>query len=161
MKMMKTFLPISIVFLLVFVSCRNETKKIIPTKFERTWYSIDGNLKIDSLNTFEYVRFTCVSRSISKGKWRILNDTLILNSNPPHGCYFEEEFEIKQPKDTINFTPLKITEKDCAPNRGYVNFKNEKFYIKDSLLMSKKSAYYSNGEYNHHTNFREKSYYQE
>lgn len=130
-----------------------------PTIYERTWYAIDGELKIDSNNTFEYKRSTCVSISVSKGNWRISNDTLILNSFPAKGCYFIEEFDIKTSMKTLNYHLRKITEKDCEPNSGYVLFNNEKFYIIDSLLISKKSANKVDGNYNHHMNFRKMNYF--
>ncbi|AWA31156.1 hypothetical protein HYN48_14225 [Flavobacterium magnum] len=158
--MSKIYFILSVILLLVFVSCKNETQKYIPNKFERIWYSIDGRLKIDSSHAFEYVKYTCVSQSISKGKWNIVNDTIFLNSFSPYGCYFEEEFGIPPSADTTQFTPLKTTEKNCEPNSGYVNFRNEKFYIKDSILISKKSTYYKNGEFNLHTNFKMKNYYE-
>lgn len=159
--MNRTYSIVLILFAISFTSCKKENHKHIRSKFERTWYSIDGSLKIDSLHRFVYARNTCISQSVSNGKWTVINDTLVLNSYSPSGCYFLEEFEIKPPKDTIHFIPLKKTEKDCEPNRGYINLKNEKFYIKDSILMSKNSAYDSSGEYNHHTNFKKKSYYKQ
>jgi hypothetical protein len=153
-----------VIFIICFFSglsaCRKETQNVIlPNPFERKWYSINGHLQIDSTNTFEYIRYACMSQTISKGTWKIVNDTLILNSFAPKGCYFIEDFKIEPPKDTLNMIPNVKTEKDCEANTGYVIFKNEKFYIKDTLLMSKKSAYFEDGELNYHTNFKRTSYY--
>ena len=161
MKINKVYIIIVILFsLLNLFACKKVKHKIItPNKFARVWYSIDGYLKINSANTFEYVRYTCISQSKSKGKWQILNDTLILNSITPNGCYFIENFKIEPPKDTITLIPMLKSKKDCQPNIGYVILKNEKFYLKDTLLMSKNAAYYDDGEFNHHTNFRNTSYY--
>ncbi len=156
-----TYSIVLTLFAIIVSSCKKGDHQPIRSNFERTWYSIDGSLRIDSLHRFVYVRNNCISQSVSNGKWAVINDTLVLNSYPPDGCYFLEEFEIKPPKDTIHFMPLKKTEKDCEPNRGYINLKNEKFYISDSILMSKSAAYDASGEYNHHTNFKKKSYHKQ
>ena len=124
------------------IACKKEKQNLVaPSKFQREWFSIDGHLKIDSNNKFEYVRFTCISESISNGTWKVVNDTLILDSFTPKGCYFFESFKIEAPKDTLKITPNPKSEKDCVPNTGYVILKNEKFYIKDTLLISKNATY--------------------
>jgi hypothetical protein len=145
-------------FLIGMVACKKE-KLVLPNKFERKWFSIDGHLKIDSTNKFEYVYNNSVSQSVSNGTWKVVNDTLVLNSFAPKGCYFIENFNIEPPKDTSQIISNPITEKGCEPNIGYVIFKNEKFYIKDTLLMSKYPTF-DNGKFNPHTNFRKTSYYQ-
>ncbi len=144
-------------------ACKKESlKPKSPNKFERQWFSVNGYLKLDSTKNFEFERYSCMSHTISKGTWNVVNDTLILNSFEPKGCYFIEDFKIEPPKDTINIIPNPITQKDCEPNTGYVIFKNEKFYIKnDTLLMSKNAGYYEDGDFNYQTNFKKTSYYQQ
>lgn len=139
------------------LSCKDESKKVLQNKFERKWYSIDGNLTINQNKTFEFNRFTSISQSISKGNWKIINDTLILNSYNPKGCYFEEDFIITPPDTTKYY--YKETIKNCKPNMGYVNFKNEKFYIKDTLLLYKTSLEINEDGLSKIYNFKKTSYY--
>lgn len=151
---------LSIFSFLFLFSCNNKENAISKqNNFTREWFSIDGHLKINSKNTFEYVRYTCISKSISKGKWLIINDTLVLNSYKPKGCYFIENFEIVPPKDSINIIAKSKSDKNCNPIEGYVIFKNEKFYLKDTLLLSKRLTNYNGGRLNQHTNFRKNRYY--
>ncbi|KDN53717.1 hypothetical protein [Flavobacterium seoulense] len=114
-----------LVISLLFLSCEK------TDKFENQWYSLDSNLKINKDRTFEFERFNSISSSISKGEWKIINDTLVLNSFENKGCYFYENYVLEPLNKIIN------KNKNCQPNQGYVNFKNEKFYIKDSILIYK------------------------
>ncbi|REG88767.1 hypothetical protein [Flavobacterium aquicola] len=152
--MKKNYLTIVALIFLILLSC--EKKQAINTNaFQNRWESMYGNLTIYSNNTFEYNRYTCISHSISKGKWKITNDTLVLNSFEPKGCYFIENFLFGPPyKDSS--TNHKKTIKDCMPNTGYINFKNEKFYIKDSLLLFKTP--FNNKELNNFYNFKRAPY---
>ncbi|MBE0393373.1 hypothetical protein [Flavobacterium sp. PL002] len=163
--MKKKCLNIVAFVFLTLLSCEKK-HAIIPNTFEYKWYSLNGNLTIKSNNTFEYSRSACVSHSISKGKWKINNDTLVLNSFEPKGCYYIESFILKPPpppKDTIAKDNYKIKEiiKDCIPNIGYIIFTNEKFYIKDSLLVSKSFPYLYDGstKLNNLYNFQKTAYY--
>ncbi|MGO4822030.1 MULTISPECIES: hypothetical protein [unclassified Flavobacterium] len=156
--MKQKYLNIVALVILTLLSC--EKKYVINSNaFEYKWYSLDGNLTINSNNTFEFNRFTCISQSISKGKWKITNDTIVLNSFEPKGCYYIESFILEPPpplKDTItnhNFNHKK-TIKECTPNIGYVVFRNEKFYIKDSTLISKSFTYINIKELNGVYNFK-------
>lgn len=153
------FLILLISLLIGLFGCKKVRQKRVASKFESEWFSIDGYLQIDSTHTFKYVRQTCISKAISNGTWKTVNNTLVLNSFAPKGCYFIENFKIESPKDTLKIVKNLISEKDCEPNTGYVNFKDEKFYIKDTILISKNAPYYDYIEYNHHTNFRRKSYH--
>ena len=113
---------------LILTSCNN------TDKFENKWYSINSHLKINSDKTFKFERFNSISSSISKGKWEVINDTLILNSFDNNGCFFHENFLILPPNSEKRVIVNKI---NCYPNQGYVFFKNEKFFIKDSVLIYK------------------------
>ena len=155
--MKKMYLNIVAVIFLTLLSCEKK-QAINANAFQNRWESMDGNLTIYPNNTFEYNRYTCISQSISKGKWKITNDTLVLNSFEPKGCYFIENFLIgPPPKDTTanKNSNHKKTIKDCMPNTGYINFKNEKFYIKDSLLLLKRSL---NNNDNNFYNFKKTPY---
>lgn len=153
------YLNIVAIIFLSLLSC--EKKQAITNAFQNRCESMDGNLTIYSNTTFEYNRYTCISHSISKGKWKITNNTLILNSFEPKGCYFIENFLIgPPPKDTTaNKNPnQKKTIKDCMPNTGYINFKNEKFYIKDSLLVLKTALNTNDNKLNNFYNFKRTHY---
>jgi hypothetical protein len=160
--MRKIYLYIAVLGFLLFLSCEKKSDPI-SNDFQRKWYSINGNLTINSNNTFEYIRFNSISNSISKGKWKIINDTLVLNSFEPKGCFFLENFVLDPPKRIVtNNNPnykKTIKGKDCMPNSGYVNFRNEKFYIEDSLLISKTSPYnLYNKKLNKFYNFKKTTY---
>lgn len=147
--MPKTIYLLILLVILLLLSCRNNKNKILGNNFENKWYSIDGNLTLKNDKTFEFNRFSCVSHSISKGYWKITNDTLILNSYVPKDCYFKEDFIIYPPKTKKHYRLKTI--KNCEPNTGYVKFKNEKFHIKDSTLIYLNSSIKdknSNSRYN-------------
>jgi hypothetical protein len=148
--MKKMYLNIVAVIFLTLLSCEKK-QPINANAFQNRWESMYGNLTIYPDSTFEYHRYTCISHSLSKGKWKITNDTILLNSFEPKGCYFIENFLIgPPPKDTS--TNHKKTIKDCTPNTGYIKMKNEKFYIKDSLLLFKTP--FNNKELNNFYNFK-------
>jgi hypothetical protein len=148
--MKKMYLNIVAVIFLTLLSCEKK-QPINANAFQNRWESMYGNLTIYPDSTFEYHRYTCISHSLSKGKWKITNDTIVLNSFEPKGCYFIENFLIgPPPKDTS--TNHKKTIKDCMPNTGYIKMKNKKFYIKDSLLLFKTP--FNNKELNNFYNFK-------
>ncbi|MBC5861953.1 hypothetical protein [Flavobacterium turcicum] len=120
-----------LLMIIVFISscCRSND-------FENQWFSLNSKLKINDNNTFEFERFSSISSSISKGNWVVVNDTLILNSFQNNLCYFYENFKLEPSKNNNNYKILK-SNKDCQPNQGYVIFNNEKFYLKDSILIHK------------------------
>jgi hypothetical protein len=120
--MKKMYLNIVAVIFLTLLSCEKK-QPINANAFQNRWESMYGNLTIYPNSTFEYHRYTCISHSLSKGKWKITNDTIVLNSFEPKGCYFIENFLIgPPPKDTS--TNHKKTIKDCMPNTGYIKMKN-------------------------------------
>ena len=136
------FLTVCSIFV---INCCKKEKEIEPNvenKFTNIWYSLNSNLIITENNKFEYIRFDCVSKSTSNGKWEIKNDTIILNSFESNGCYFYEKFEIEPPKPNEKFENYenKKSKKDCVPNQGFVIFKNEKFYLKNSNLVFKSKS---------------------
>jgi hypothetical protein len=158
-EMKKAYLNILVLFSITFLSCEKKDA-VVSNNFIHKWHSLDGQLTVNSNNTFEYSRNNCISKSISKGKWKITNDTLVLNSFQPKGCYFIESFVVKPAKDTISsiVSNYSVTIKNCKPNTGYVVLKNEKFYITDSLLISKTSPYIYDKKLSEVFNFKRRSY---
>lgn len=95
------------------------------------------NLKIKPDHTFEFFGGACMDNYNSNGKWKVINDTLILNSVPSKDCQilvgFGNNMEDISKKDYVR----KLTIKDCTPNESdgaYINFINDKFYIKNDTL---------------------------
>lgn len=143
---------ISILILLSFLSfiaCKNSTENEIRNKYIAEWKSTkkpipySGTLKINNDNTFDFNSGACMSRSYSKGKWRIENDTIILNSFEPKNCCFLIVFGgncEKYGKTGENYM-FKKSFKDCDLQTEdlYDVFENTKFYIKNETLVFKKS----------------------
>lgn len=146
-----SLLSLFVIFVFIF-SCEKSNE------FENQWYSLDSKLKINNNKTFEFERFNSISSSISKGKWEVINDTLILNSFQTNKCYFLENFKLEPLRKNDIYILIK-TNKDCHPNQGYVIFKNEKFYLKDSTLIYKTEIINDNPKLNTIYNFTRKSRY--
>lgn len=119
---------------------------------------MNSKLKINNNKTFEFERFSSISSSISRGKWEVVNDTLILNSFQTNQCYFYENFKLVPLRKNDKYILIK-TKKDCQPNQGYVKFKNEKFYLKDSILIYKTEINNENPKLNTIYNFTRNSRY--
>ena len=122
-----------ILFLVSFLSCKNSEEKInIEDKFIREWQSkkivIPGKsfLKINPNYPFEYKSAGCQWRCNSFGNWKVINDTLILNSIPSKECQILDGFgEIIRPLKKGEVYEPKTTLKGCQPEQGenaYVEF---------------------------------------
>ena len=145
---MKIFRFLSLLSILCILnSCKKEEKKIIVDKdfkFIKEWQSkkiiIPGNsfIKIKPDHTFEYDAAGCQWRCNSFGKWKVINDTLILNSIPSKECQILSNFgEMIKPLKKGEVYEPKTTIKNCKPeerNGMYENFINDKFYIKNDTL---------------------------
>ena len=142
---MKKIRNIILFLIITFFSCKKkeEVKMNINEKFIREWESVKtiiphkDYLLIKSDQTFEFHGGACTSFYESFGKWKVVNDTLILNSNKSKKCQyvngFGDNFEAPK-KDEIFET--KTTINNCNPENEncYVNFINDKFYIKNDTL---------------------------
>ena len=136
MKIYKFLFALS--FIVLFTSCNNNEPKFIKTwESVRVAFPYKAYLKINKDYTFNFNGGACLSRFYSKGKWKEKNDTIILNSIVPSKCLYTMEFGINCVKfNADNNLYRETTIKNCEPNNGeeYVNFKNEKFYIKSDTL---------------------------
>jgi len=135
-----------ILLLITFFSCKKREELKINTneKFIQEWESVKtiiphkDYLLIKSNQTFEFHGGACTSFYESFGKWKVVNDTLILNSNKSKKCQyvngFGDNFEV--PKEDEIFEP-KTTITNCKPKNedSYVNFINDKFFIKNDSLI--------------------------
>ena len=127
------------VLILLMVSCSNakdESKKFIG-KWHDTEYIIptEGFIEFKSDSTFYYRSDGCMWRSISKGSWKLYNDTIELNSGKIDTCYYTFPFvkcvelgELVKRGQTIS---------DCAPEEGidFLEFTNERFYLRNDTLI--------------------------
>ena len=146
---------VGILFLLLQSCCnhKNESKNthtnlnMIHNEFLGEWYSVErmqpfgAVLNIDSTYNFTYEGGACVLRFGSKGQWILQNDTLILNSIESEECYYTGNFG--EDCVIIDIDDLSIPKKRATSIEGctpellyeYIIFDNEKFIIKDSVLI--------------------------
>ena len=144
---MKIFLFLSLLSILCFFnSCKKEEKKVVAdkdAKFIREWQSKKiviphtSYIKIKPDHTFEFKDAGCQWRCNSFGKWKVINDTLILNSIPSKECQGLGGFGNNMEDPSKKEYERKVTVPGCKPderNGVYVNFQNDKFYIKNDTL---------------------------
>ncbi len=67
------FLGISV----LFYNC-SKVKTVEVNKFADKWYAMNGMLVINNDSTFEYARYTSISKSISNGTWKVINAKIAL-----------------------------------------------------------------------------------
>lgn len=134
---------------LFFVACKNSNEKESRKKYIAEWKSTkkpvpySATLTIKNDNTFEFNSGACMSSSYSKGKWRIENDTIILNSFKPKNCCFLIVFggncEKYGKKGENDMFKKSFENCDVETEETYEVFENTKFYIKNETLVFKKS----------------------
>mgnify|MGYP003613207905 CR=1 FL=1 len=129
-----------LILVMLFFSCENNEEK-----FVKEWQSKKmiiphtSHLKIKSDHTFEYTDSGCQWIGNSFGNWKVLNDTLILNSVPSKKCQYVIGYgnNFKMSKIIDGKFIAKKTFTNCIPiNQAgeYVTFTNDKFYIKNDTL---------------------------
>jgi hypothetical protein len=142
---LKRLLNIILFFGLLFISCNKTNKIDTSERYIKEWKStpkgfpFSATLKINKDNTFDYNSGACTSRSFSKGNWKLSNDTIVLNSSQPKGCFLLFDFGYycyELSKSGLPLFKIKKSIKDCNPNENnYDVFENEKFIVvKDTLL---------------------------
>ena len=134
-----------IILILIFTSCKKHNDNdVSKNEFVKIWQSRKSiiphktylNIKSDS--TFEYKDSGCQWSSNSFGTWKIIKDTLFLNSIPSKECQYVNGFgnNCRVAKFGEDFT-LETSIKDCKPderNGDYTTFTNDKFYLKNDTL---------------------------
>mgnify|MGYP003574913437 CR=1 FL=1 len=133
---------ISIIFL---ISCK---KSEIPVnKFIRTWYDTEyivpgkSSIIIKKDGYFYYRSAGCDWRVKSKGHWKIIGNSIELNSTTSDTCYRMFPFV-----ECISFGKYKgkdlLTIPNCHPNddASFAIFNKEIFYIKNDSLVYKLKA---------------------
>ena len=128
------------IFLILFFACKKENSIKYIGKWSSTKkpWPYGAILQIKKDNTYSFSGGACTSHFVSIGKWKITNDTLILDSDKIENDICQDDFknnlcaEIKfaKPDDSI---VLKFRCKSKFSG-NFINFKHEKFYLKrDSL----------------------------
>jgi hypothetical protein len=141
-------MKIRISILLLFLGLSScEKKEIQENKFIGTWYDTEyvvPNLtiiKIKTDSTFSCTSGACAWQGFSYGKWKMIGDSLELNSVKIDTCYDVSTFIDCHFFDK-NSEPI-MTIPGCKPDTpgSYIFFDKEKFYIKnDSLVYKLKSS---------------------
>ena len=105
-------------------------------------YSRKTTLKINSDFTFNYNSQGCQWKTISKGKWKVIGDTIELNSTNIVTCYnmfpFAECIKFKEYENKKILTTIPNCSSESETD--FSIFNKEKFFLKnDSLIYIKKS----------------------
>lgn len=132
---------ILIVFLIVcLISCKKSES--LPSKFIGTWYDTEyvvpslTILKIKADSTFLCTSGACTWQGFSQGKWKIVGDSIELNSIKSDTCYTMLPFVHCDPfekrKDSLTIS-------NCNPKYvgDFLVFNKERFYLKNDSLVYK------------------------
>jgi len=135
----------SFLIFVCLISCKKP--EILPNKFSGTWYDteyiIPNNsiIKINKDSSFSYRSRGCDWRVLSKGNWKIIGDSIELNSTTSDTCYKMFPFVECIPFGKYNGRDLS-TIPNCNPkdDASFAIFKKEIFYIKNDSLVYKLKA---------------------
>ncbi|KUJ60065.1 hypothetical protein AR687_20135 [Flavobacteriaceae bacterium CRH] len=140
-------MTVKIFSFLLFISLISCKKAEIPiSKFVGVWYDTEyivpslTIIKIKADSTFSCTSGACTWQGFSQGKWKIVGDSIELNSTKSDTCYKMLPFVHCNPfekrKDSLTIS-------NCNPKgrADFLIFEKERFYIKnDSLLYKLKSS---------------------
>jgi hypothetical protein len=145
LKQHMKFKLLSILLLVIFISCKNDKPKINKnSKFVKTWFDtvrmtpFTSELTINENNTFDYSGGACSSSFESKGIWKIEKNILILNSLKTKKCIWKNNFGLLCSKEDFDkIIKDNKTIKNCNPNseKSYIIFNNEKFHLRNDTLI--------------------------
>jgi hypothetical protein len=135
----------SFLLLICLISCK---KAEVPVnKFVGTWYDTEyvvpnlSILKIKADSTFSYTSGACTWQGFSRGKWKMIGDSIELTSIKSDTCY--RMFPLLNCAPFEKRTKDLVTIPNCNPNvkEDFLIFSKEKFYIKnDSLILKIKPS---------------------
>lgn len=136
-------MKIRISILLLFfglISCQK--KEISENKFVGVWYDTEyvvpslTIIKIKTDSTFTCTSGACTWQGFSQGKWKIVGDSIELNSVKSDTCYRMLPFVHCDPFEVIKDS---LTVFNCNPKRhaDFLIFEKERFYIKNDSLVYK------------------------
>ena len=136
---MKIKISILVLFL-GLISCKK--KEIPENKFIGTWYDTEyivpslSIIKIKADSTFSCTSGACTWQGFSQGKWKIVGDSIELNSTRSDTCYRTLPFfhcdPFEKGKDSLTIS-------NCNPKEGadFLIFVKERFHIKNDSLIYK------------------------
>ena len=132
----------SLLLFICLISCKKSES--LPNKFIGTWYDTEyivpgkSSIKINADSTFDYRSRGCQGGSVSKGKWKIVGDSIELNSTSSDTCYRMFPFVYCTPFGENNIRDI-LTIPNCNPdnNTFFAIFSKEKFYLKNDSLIFK------------------------
>ena len=136
---------ISFLLLICLISCKKPVKPV--NKFVGTWYDTEyvvpnlSKLKIKADSTFSYTSGACTWQGFSRGKWKMIGDSIELNSIKSDTCY--RMFPLLNCAPFEKRTKDLVTIPNCNSNakEDFLIFSKEKFYIKnDSLILKIKPS---------------------
>ncbi len=138
---MKLYFYVFFVLIFAFQAC----EKKVDNRFANTWYDTEyrilgsSTLQIKKDFTFNYKAAGCTWSSISKGNWKVLGDTIELNSTNVDTCYTILPFVICPKSGKYNNKTNLTTIPNCTAESKtvYIEFKNEKFYLRNDSLIYK------------------------
>ena len=153
---------LTILIILSFIGCKKQEpmESKLPEKYLGLWQlTISKNdtlilssaqLILNKNNTYEYFAEDEAKFEVfSHGSFKIINDTIILNSQNPKECYYIysgisydcKNFDKKNYENNIVVKPyfeMPTTVKNCKPNgikKMYGKFDNEKLLIKNNEII--------------------------
>ena len=134
-------------FLLIFAfnSCKKkEIDSIIQDKIIGNW-KIKNNeydkeyLEINSDNTFYYKGVGHLNESFAKGRWKVVNDSLVLNSITPKECLYVVNFGTYcEHANIVIEEKINTTFDDCEPqtiSKLYKAFNDTRFILKKDTMF--------------------------
>jgi hypothetical protein len=140
---MKSTTYLLVILLFGFQSC----KKKADERFTKTWYDTEyiipgrTTLEIKSNFTFSYRAAGCQWRCFSRGNWKVIGDTIELNSVVSDTCYNMFPFAECVKFGAYANKKIPTTVPNCTAETGeeFTLFRKDKFYLKkDSLVYIEK-----------------------
>lgn len=136
-------MKIKISILVLFLGLISCQKKEIPeNKFVGTWYDTEylvpslTIIKIKTDSTFSCTSGACTWQGFSQGKWKIVGDSIELNSIKSDNCYRILPFVHCDPFEKRGDT-LTISKCDPKGKADFLIFEKERFYLKNDSLIYK------------------------
>ncbi|TDO97127.1 hypothetical protein [Flavobacterium sp. 245] len=136
---MKIKISILVLFL-ALISCKKAESP--PNRFIGTWYDTEyvvpslTRITIKKDSTFSCISGACTWQGFSQGKWKIVGDSIELNSTKSDTCYrmlpFVDCNPFEKRKDLLTIP-------NCSPEQrsDFLIFDKERFYVKNDSLVYK------------------------
>ncbi|KQO28405.1 hypothetical protein ASF10_23020 [Flavobacterium sp. Leaf82] len=132
----------SFLILIFLISCKKSEVRV--NKFIGTWHDTEyivpgkSSIRINTDSSFYYKSRGCQGGSVSNGKWKIIGDSIELNSTTSDSCYKMFPFILCIPfRENIKKDVRTIP--NCNPDNDtfFAIFSKEVFYMKNDSLIYK------------------------